>query len=126
MLTARTVRLPLARTFAIARGARTEQPVVRCEIAWEGHVGRGECAPYARYGETPEGVEAQVAGMEGWLRDALAQGPETARASLLAAAPACAARNALDCALWDLQAKQEDRRVWEIAGVPAPRRCAPS
>ncbi|MBM2575587.1 dipeptide epimerase [Jannaschia sp. Os4] len=120
MLSVAVHRLPLARTFAIARGARTEQPVVRCRVEWEGAAGRGECAPYARYGETPEGVAAQVEGMAGWLSDALRQGPETARAGLLAAAPPCAARNALDCALWDLQAELEGRRVWEIAGVPAP------
>ena len=120
MLSAEVRRLPLARTFAIARGARTEQPVVRARIEWDGAVGRGECAPYGRYDETPEGVAAQIEGMRPWLEAALPQGPETARAGLLAAAPPCAARNALDCALWDLQAKREGRRVWEIAGTPAP------
>ena len=120
MLEARVHRLPLARSFAIARGARTEQPVVRARIVHGGHEGRGECAPYARYGETPEGVAEQVATMADWLETALAEGPGAARVALLTAMPPCAARNALDCALWDLEARVRGLRAWEIAGTPPP------
>ena len=120
MLTVAVERLPLARSFAIARGTRTEQPVVRCAVDWRGARGRGECSPYARYGETPEGVAAEVEALRGWLEAALAEGPAAARAALLDAAPPCAARNALDCALWDLEAKAAGGRVWDLAGVPAP------
>ncbi|KIT17952.1 N-acetyl-D-Glu racemase DgcA [Jannaschia aquimarina] len=121
-LRVRIDRLPLARAFAISRGARTEQVVVMAEIAAGGAVGRGECSPYARYDETPEGVAAQAEAMGGWLDGALTGGPATAREMLLDAMPPCAARNALDCALWDLEARQTGRRVWEIAGIAAPAR----
>jgi L-alanine-DL-glutamate epimerase-like enolase superfamily enzyme len=113
-------RLPLARSFAISRGARDVQPVVRCRIVRDGVEGHGECAPYARYGETPKGVAAQIEGLAGWLDGALREGPASARAALLDAAPPCAARNALDCALWDLEAKAAGRRAWELAGTAAP------
>jgi L-alanine-DL-glutamate epimerase-like enolase superfamily enzyme len=75
-----------------------------------GAEGRGECVPYARYGETLDSVAAQIAALPERLD----------RAALAEALPAGAARNAVDCALWDLEAKRAGRRVWEIAGLAAP------
>ncbi|MGL4242547.1 MAG: dipeptide epimerase, partial [Beijerinckiaceae bacterium] len=105
---------PIAGAFTISRGSRTEAHVVAAIVSDGTHFGRGECVPYPRYGETVEGVAADV------QRQAarLAQGGE--RAALTAGLKAGAARNALDCALWDLAAKRDGRRVWELAGAPAP------
>ena len=100
----------LAQVFRIARGARTEAQVVTVSVSDGAHRGWGECVPYARYGETLETVTAQI---EAVPRD-------VTRASLQDLLPPGAARNALDCALWDLEAKQAERRVWELAGLPAP------
>jgi L-alanine-DL-glutamate epimerase-like enolase superfamily enzyme len=100
----------LAEVFAISRGARTEAKVLTVTVAAEGVTGRGECVPYARYGETLESVTAQIEGLALPLD----------RAALQAALPAGAARNAVDCALWDWEAKRAGRRVWELAGLPAP------
>ncbi|MBN7787395.1 dipeptide epimerase [Ponticoccus gilvus] len=101
---------PLAEAFTISRGSRTEAQVLTVQIR-RGHVtGWGECVPYARYGETLESVEAEIAGL-----------PEgISRRDLQAALPAGAARNAVDCALWDLEAKASGQRVWQLAGLPAP------
>ncbi|WGW05032.1 N-acetyl-D-Glu racemase DgcA [Tropicibacter oceani] len=100
----------LAEAFTISRGSRTEAQVLTVRVTRGGVTGWGECVPYARYGETLESVEAEIAGLPGDVtRDALA--------GLL---PAGAARNAVDCALWDLEAKQAGRRVWELAGLAAP------
>jgi L-alanine-DL-glutamate epimerase-like enolase superfamily enzyme len=101
---------PVAGAFTISRGSRTEQTVVVVQAAAGGHVGRGECVPYTRYGETVEGVVAAIAGLHHIAsRDALAA----------VMAPG-AARNGIDCALWDLEAKRLGRRVWEIAGLLPP------
>ncbi|ETX14149.1 mandelate racemase [Roseivivax halodurans JCM 10272] len=101
---------PLAEAFTIARGSRTEARVLTVTVTEGGVTGRGECVPYARYDETLESVEAEIAGLpDGFDRAALQE--------LL---PAGAARNAVDCALWDLEAKREGRRVWELAGLPKP------
>ncbi|MEM7630640.1 MAG: N-acetyl-D-Glu racemase DgcA [Pseudomonadota bacterium] len=100
----------LAQVFRIARGARTEAQVVTVSVSDGAHRGWGECVPYARYGETLETVTAQI---EAVPRD-------VTRARLQDLLPPGAARNALDCALWDLEAKQAERRVWELAGLPAP------
>ncbi|MEQ8506397.1 MAG: L-Ala-D/L-Glu epimerase [Rhodospirillales bacterium] len=106
---------PLARPFAISRGIKTEARVVVAEIEdADGHAGRGECVPYAHYGETVDSVIHQIAG----IADAVAGGLD--RPGLLDALPPGAARNAVDCALWDLEAKQADKRVWELAGLPRP------
>lgn len=105
---------PLARPFAIARGTKTEARVVVCAVEGDGVIGRGECVPYARYGESVGSVLATVR----------AAGPDVAagldRSALLHRLPAGAARNALDCALYDWEAKRQGRRAWEIAGLPAP------
>ncbi|MEM1233669.1 MAG: N-acetyl-D-Glu racemase DgcA [Pseudomonadota bacterium] len=100
----------LAQVFTISRGSRSEAQVVSVEVARGGHVGRGECVPYARYDETLESVCAQIAGLEG----------DVDRLSLADALPPGAARNAVDCALWDLECKASGRRAWELAGFAPP------
>jgi L-alanine-DL-glutamate epimerase-like enolase superfamily enzyme len=107
-------RWPIAGSFTISRGAKTEAVVVVAEVSDGAARGRGECVPYARYGESVESVCAAIEAM----RPALAGG--LSREALQTAMPAGAARNALDCAFWDLAAKQSGRRVHELAGLPAP------
>jgi L-alanine-DL-glutamate epimerase-like enolase superfamily enzyme len=116
-LVARIERWPIAGSFTISRGAKTEAVVVVAEITQGGHTGRGECAPYARYGETPEAAVEAILAMQGELRRGLD------RQALQAAMGAGAARNAVDCALFDLEAKRSSRRVWDLLGRPAPRAC---
>jgi L-Ala-D/L-Glu epimerase len=108
-------RWPIAGTFTIARGSKTEAVVVVARLSDGGFVGRGECVPYARYGETVDGVAAALAAMQ----PAVAEGMD--RLALQAAMPAGAARNALDCAFWDLDAKRLAKPVWQLAGLPEPR-----
>jgi L-Ala-D/L-Glu epimerase len=103
--------------FKISRGAKTEAITVMAEISQGGHTGRGECVPYPRYGETPEATLATILAM----REPIARGLD--REALQKAMPPGAARNALDCAFLDLQAKQSGRRVWEMLGRTAPRPC---
>jgi L-alanine-DL-glutamate epimerase-like enolase superfamily enzyme len=105
---------PIRGSFTISRGSKTAAEVVVVELEADGARGRGECVPYARYGETVEGVVAAVEG----LRPALAQGLD--RLGLQQVLPAGAARNALDCAFWDLEAKQAGHRVWQLLGLAAP------
>lgn len=100
----------LAQAFVISRGAKTAAEVVTAELLHGGHRGRGECVPYARYGETVDGVLATLANLE------IDPGQDEA-ADLL---PPGAARNALDCALWDWRAKRAGRRVWDLLGLPPP------
>ena len=100
----------LAQIFTISRGSRTEAKVLTVSVFDDGHAGWGECVPYARYGETLESVTGQI--------ESLAL-PIT-RAALQNALPAGAARNAVDCALWDLEAKQVGKPVWQLAGLVAP------
>jgi len=100
----------LAEVFTIARGSRTEAQVLTVEVTRNGVTGRGECVPYARYDETLDSVTAQI--------EALPEG--IGRAELQDALEAGAARNAVDCAMWDLEAKAAGKRVWELAGLPAP------
>jgi L-Ala-D/L-Glu epimerase len=114
-LTTRTERWPIAGTFTISRGAKTEAAVVVAELSDGTHRGRGECVPYARYGETVDSVIAAIEGM----RSAIAGGLD--RMGLQQAMAAGAARNALDCAFWDLEAKRSGRRAHELAGIAAPR-----
>ncbi len=103
---------PLRHAFAISRGSRTEARVLTVTVERGGARGRGECVPYARYGESPESVAAQVAGLPDGID----------RAALQEALPPGAARNAVDCALWDLEAKAAGVRAWTLAGLPAPER----
>jgi L-alanine-DL-glutamate epimerase-like enolase superfamily enzyme len=114
-LTVRTERWPIAGAFTIARGAKTEALVVVAEINDGVVTGRGECVPYARYGETVEGVAAAIDSMHAALAEGLNRG------GLQGAMPAGAARNALDCALWDFDAKTARRPVHALAGLAEPR-----
>lgn len=100
----------LAEVFTISRGSRTEAKVLTVRIERDGLVGWGECVPYARYGETLESVADEIR--------SLPEGIE--RAALQGALPPGAARNAVDCALWDLEAKRTGKRVWQLAGLSAP------
>lgn len=108
-------RFPLKDAFVISRGAKTEAVVVVVEILEGGARGRGEATPYARYGESVDSALAQIEGVRGALE---AGAGREELAWLLAPG---AARNALDCALWDLEAKLSGRRAHELAGLPAPR-----
>lgn len=108
-------RWPLASAFTISRGSKTEAVVVTVELRDGIHRGRGECVPYARYGETPDSVVAAIEAMRPALRRGLDQ------VALADAMPAGAARNALDCALWDLSAKQTGHRVHVLAGLAPPK-----
>ncbi|MBN9888839.1 N-acetyl-D-Glu racemase DgcA [Salipiger abyssi] len=100
----------LAQVFTISRGSRTEAKVLTVKVTRDGVTGWGECVPYARYDETLESVEAEIAGLPA----------DVSRAALQELLPAGAARNAVDCALWDLEAKKAGKRVWELAGLPQP------
>lgn len=100
----------LAETFTISRGSRDAAEVLTAVVTRDGKTGRGECVPYKRYGESMQSVADQIASLpadisRGALQEALAPG---------------AARNAVDCALWDIEAKSTDRRVWELAGLTPP------
>jgi L-Ala-D/L-Glu epimerase len=117
MLDARIERWPIAGSFTISRGAKTEAVTVVAEVRRDGRTGRGECVPYPRYGETPEATLAALKSMQ----EAVARGLD--RRALQAAMPAGAARNALDCALLDLEAKVAGQRVWNLLGRPAPQAC---
>ena len=97
--------------FTISRGSKHEAVVVVASISDGRHTGRGECVPYARYGESVEGVVAAIEA----CANAIARG--LSRAELAALLPAGAARNALDCALWDLEAKRSGSRAAALAGL---------
>src|SRR4051794_19600599 len=114
-LSIRIERWPIAGSFTISRGAKTEAEVVVAEVSDDTHAGRGECVPYARYGETVAGVTAALEAMRSQLADGLT------RQALQEAMPAGAARNALDCALWDLEAKASRKAVHVLAGIAEPR-----
>jgi L-Ala-D/L-Glu epimerase len=101
----------LAEVFTISRGSRSETRVLTVKISQDGVTGWGECVPYARYGESLESVTAQIEGLPRAFD----------RAALQELMPAGAARNAVDCALWDWEAKRAGKRVWEMAGLPVPR-----
>ncbi|AWB22946.1 dipeptide epimerase [Methylobacterium currus] len=107
-------RWPIAGTFTISRGSRTEAVVVTAEVTDGTATGRGECVPYARYGETVEGVRDLIA------RQAEALAAGLTRWELAGRMPAGAARNALDCALWDFEAKRAGKPAYALAGIPAP------
>ncbi len=106
---------PIAGSFTISRGSRTEARVAVAAICEDTFAGRGECVPYARYGESVEGTAAEIEAMAA----AISEG--ASRANLLTLMPPGAARNALDCALWDLEAKKAGKRVWTLAGLPPPK-----
>ncbi len=110
MITITPHRFALSETFTIARGSKTHADVLTVQISRAGHMGWGECVPYARYGETLDSVAAQIASLP----------DDITRAALQTALPAGAARNAADCALWDWECKSQAKRAWQVAGLPAP------
>ncbi|UWQ95951.1 dipeptide epimerase [Rhodobacteraceae bacterium M385] len=95
----------LAEVFTISRGSRTEAQVLTVTVEQDGHIGRGECVPYGRYGESLDSVTAQLEASHGDV----------------SALPAGAARNALDCALIDLAAKTQGRRAWDLFDIARPQ-----
>ncbi|TBD28193.1 N-acetyl-D-Glu racemase DgcA [Rhizobium ruizarguesonis] len=104
---------PIAGTFTISRGAKTEAEVITCTLVEEGAHGLGECVPYRRYGETMQSVFAQIEAARPLIEAGIS------RHDLLSAMPPGAARNAVDCALWDLEAKQTGDSVATRLGLPA-------
>ena len=111
MITVTRDTFPLARAFTISRGSKTEAQVLTVRITRGGVTGWGECVPYARYGSTLDSDQALIAALD----------PAITRAALQIVLPPGSARNAVDCALWDLEAKQTGHRVWQLAGLPKPR-----
>jgi L-alanine-DL-glutamate epimerase-like enolase superfamily enzyme len=111
MITVTEDTFALARTFTISRGSKTEARVLTVTVTRGGLSGRGECVPYARYGGTIAGDMALIRALP----------PTITRADLQHALPAGSARNAVDSALWDLEAKSAGRPVWHLAGLPKPR-----
>ena len=99
-------RFPLAAAFTISRGTKTEAAVLTCTIRAGENAGRGECVPYARYGETLESVQGEIEAMSGAIADGIT------RNALMDAMSPGAARNAIDCALWDLEAKSGGVRAY--------------
>jgi L-alanine-DL-glutamate epimerase-like enolase superfamily enzyme len=115
ILTVAAERWPIAGSFTISRGSRTEAEVVVVSVKEGDAVGRGECVPYARYGESVESVLELIRGQA----EAVGRGLD--RAGLQSSLPAGAARNALDCALWDLEAKLQGIPAWQLAGLAKPQ-----
>lgn len=111
-VTARPERWPLIAPFRISRGVKTAAEVVRVEIVEGAHRGRGEGVPYARYGETLASVLSQIAEATRRIEQGLS------RAELPSVLPPGAARNAVDCALWDLEARKAGCSVAELLGQP--------
>ena len=110
MIQAKVEIFPLAHVFRISRGARPLAEVVTVTLENDGVPGRGECVPYARYNETLESVINQVESLPADIDK------ETLQDTL----PPGAARNAVDCALWDFECKKRDQRIWKIAGIQVP------
>ena len=102
---------PLKSAFRISRGSKTTADVVTVKLTRNGVQGWGECVPYPRYGETVESVTEQLKSVPRHIT----------RADLIETLPAGAARNALDCAIWDVKAKETNRRVWQLANLPKPK-----
>src|SRR5436853_3392454 len=101
---------PLDKPFRISRGARTEARVVVVTVTDGQHIGRGEAVPIRRYNQSPASVLAQI--------ESIKSAQSLDRQQIQKLLPAGAARNALDCALWDLEAKISGKRVWELANIP--------
>lgn len=114
ILTAAIERFPIAGIFAISRGSKTVAEVIHVTLTREGMTGHGECVPYARYGETADGTLATIIA----LQDRIAGG--LTRQELQTTLPPGAARNALDCAFWDLEAKLARSSVARLAGLAVP------
>ncbi len=114
VLTAEAQTWPTRGTFRIARGSRTQITVVVATLKLDGIIARGECVPYPRYGETVEGVIKDILSMADQITDGLT------REQLQSAMPPGAARNALDCAFWDLEAKTCGKSAFDLAGNTNP------
>ena len=110
MITVTADTFALAQTFTISRGSKTHAHVLTVRVTRGGVTGWGECVPYARYGESLDSVRGQIESLP----------PGITRAALQTTLPPGAARNAVDCALWDLEAKTAGRRVWQLAGLAKP------
>ena len=115
LLTARKQTIPTRGVFRISRGSRTGADVVVAQIEQDGIIGRGEATPYTRYGESVDGVLDIINS----LSDGISAG--MSREELQVILPSGAARNAIDCALWDLESKQAGLPVWQLAGLPEPQ-----
>jgi len=114
-LTIAEERWPIAGSFTISRGSKTEVHVVTVTLADGGHVGNGECVPYPRYEETVPQVTAALEAASSRIEAGVSHG------DIASVLTPHAARNALDCALWDLRAKQVGKPVWQLAGLPEPK-----
>ena len=110
-LTVREETFPIAGRFTIARGSKTEAHVVYVEVEDGGFVGRGESVPYARYGESLDGSMAEIEAVRARVEAGVT------REALQGLLKAGAARNAVDCALWDLEAKRSGIPAWQAAGL---------
>ncbi len=109
-----TILWPAKGEFRISRSALSAFPVVQVSISEAGAIGRSECRPYARYNETPETVSAQIEDIRSEIEGGLSI------EELQIRMPAGAARNALDCALWDLAAKKSGKPISELLDLPVP------
>ena len=118
-LASSTESFPIAGGFTISRGTKTEARVVTCRITADGSTGQGECVPYPRYGESVESVLAEIAAAVAAVQAG------ASRDELRGIMKAGAARNAVDCALWDLEAKLSGTPVWSsiclLYTSPSPR-----
>ncbi len=121
-ITAMVEHFPIRGAFVISRERRTVQTVIRimieAEIDDKLFTGQGECVPYKRYYESVESVLAQIVAVKDEFADSIEH-----LAALLAQMPAGAARNGLDCALWDLKAKFYAKPVWQLLNLPQPKPC---
>jgi len=113
-LTIKTEKWKLTQAFTISRGSKTEAEVVVVELEENGKIGRGECVPYARYKETVPGVIETIESFKGLIEGG------GGRARVRSVMRPGAARNAVDCAVWDLEAKLSGKRAWDIAEIEAP------
>ena len=111
MIQAKVEIFPLAQVFRISRGARTQAEVVSVKINRNHFTGHGECVPYARYNETLGSVIQQIESLPA----------DIDRETLQTMLPAGAARNAVDCALWDLESKMLNQPIWQLAGMQIPK-----
>jgi len=111
LIQAKVEIFPLAQVFRISRGARTQAEVVSVEINRNHFTGHGECVPYARYNETLGSVIQQIESLPA----------DIDRETLQTMLPAGAARNAVDCALWDLESKTLNQPIWQLAGMQMPK-----
>ena len=101
----------LRKAFRISRGEKSAAQVLRVKLKDGDFIGQGECVPYARYGESLDSVKEQIVSLTADLK----QGADNQ--DLLKLLPAGAARNAVDCALWDLKSKKADIRIWELLAL---------